>query len=100
MEQITLYFKEGASDKVYRAAIDPKDGGYVVAFAYGRRSSTLTTGTKTQVPVDYAAAKRIYDKLVAEKTARGYTPGEDGTPYRQTGRELQATGIDCQLLKP
>jgi bifunctional non-homologous end joining protein LigD len=100
MEQITLYFKEDGSDKVYRAAIKPKDGGYVVNFAYGRRGNTLTTGTKTQGPVAYAAAKRIYDKLVAEKTAKGYTPGEDGTPYRQTGRELQSTGIHCQLLNP
>jgi len=38
--------------------------------------------------------------LTAEKTATGYTPREDGTPYRQAGRALQATGIHCQLLNP
>jgi len=98
MENITLYFREGCSDKVYQAAIGTQGGGYVVTFAYGRRGATLTTGTKTQIPVDLDTAKRLYDKLVAEKTAKGYTDGEDGTPYRQTGRELQATGIHCQLL--
>jgi len=33
METITLYFRQGASDKIYQAAIEPKDGGYVVTFA-------------------------------------------------------------------
>ena len=65
MEQITLYYKQGGSDKVYQAAIVKQDGGYVVNFSYGRRGTTLQTGTKTQSPVNAADAKRIYDKLVA-----------------------------------
>ena len=51
METITLYFRQGSSDKIYQAAIEPKDGGFTVNFAYGRRGSTLSTGTKTQSPV-------------------------------------------------
>ena len=98
MEQITLYFKQGGSDKVYQAALESKDGGYIVAFAYGRRGTTLTTGTKTQTPLAYDEAKRIYDKLIAEKTAKGYTPGEDGTPYQHTDKA--STGIHCQLVNP
>jgi bifunctional non-homologous end joining protein LigD len=35
MEQITLYYRQGSSDKVYQASIVPQDGGYVVNFAYG-----------------------------------------------------------------
>ena len=27
MENITLYFRQGSSDKVYQAAIEAKDGG-------------------------------------------------------------------------
>jgi len=100
MEQITLYYRQGSSDKVYQASIAPKDGGYVVEFAYGRRGTTLQTGTKTQANVAYDEAKRIYDKLVAEKTAKGYTPGESGTPYRHTGREQQISGVLPQLLNP
>src|SRR5476649_1417611 len=76
MEQITLYYRQGSSDKVYQASIAQQNGGYAVHFAYGRRGTTLQTGTKTQAPVPYDDAKRIYDKLVGEKTAKGYTPGE------------------------
>lgn len=95
-EQVTLYYREGASDKVYQAAIESKQDGYAVNFAYGRRGSTLTTGTKTTTPVAYERAKQLYDKLVAEKTAKGYAPGENSTPYRHGDK--RATGILPQLL--
>jgi bifunctional non-homologous end joining protein LigD len=98
MEQITLYYRHGGSDKIYQARIEPKDAGYVVNFAYGRRGATLQTGTKTAAAVDYDAAKAIYNKLVNEKTAKGCTPGEDGTPYQHTDKTT--TGIQCQLLNP
>jgi bifunctional non-homologous end joining protein LigD len=99
-ERITLYYSDGRSDKTYQAQIEPKDGGFVVNFAFGRRGSTLQTGSKTATPVDYAAARKIYDKLVAEKTAKGYSPGEDGTPYQQTSLQARATGVLPQLLNP
>jgi len=98
MESITLYFKQGSSDKVYQAGIEPKNGKYVVNYAYGRRGTTLATGTKTSTAVDYDAAKAIYDKLVKEKQAKGYTVSEDGTPYQHSDKI--STGIHCQLLNP
>jgi bifunctional non-homologous end joining protein LigD len=98
MEHITLYFRQGSSDKVYQASIEPADGGHVVRFAYGRRGTTLQTGTKTNTPVSHDEAKRIYDKLIAEKTAKGYSPGPDGMPYAGTDKAGQTTGIHCQLL--
>src|SRR5205823_3494731 len=100
MEQITLYYRQGSSDKIYQASIQSKDGGYVVTFAYGRRGTTLHTGTKTQSAVNYDAAKAIYNGLVKEKTAKGYTSGETGTPYQHTEKEKLSTGIHCQLLNP
>ena len=96
METITLYYREGASDKVYQAAIEAAAGGYVVNFAYGRRGATLATGSKTQEPVDYAGAKRIFEKLVREKAAKGYSPGEGGTPYQHSDKSV--SGILPQLL--
>jgi bifunctional non-homologous end joining protein LigD len=84
MQNITLYFEQGSSNKVYQAAIEPKNGLFVVNFAFGRRGSTLNSGTKTDVPVDEQTASRIFEKLVAEKKAKGYTPGPDGTPHQQT----------------
>jgi predicted DNA-binding WGR domain protein len=79
----TLYFREGSSDKIYQANIEAADGGHVVNFAYGRRGSTMNTGTKTPAPVSLAEAVGIHDKLVASKLAKGYTPGEDGTPVQR-----------------
>jgi bifunctional non-homologous end joining protein LigD len=96
----SLHYREGNSDKVYQAAIEPKDDGFIVTYAYGRRGTTLTTGTKTSVPVPLATATGIFDKLVSAKLAKGYTPSEDGTPYRQTGDEGRDSGIRCQLLNP
>ena len=99
-ERVTLYFRQGGSDKVYHAALEPSGGGFTVNFAFGRRGSTLQTGTKTLSPVSHDAARKIYDKLIKEKTAKGYTPGEDGTPYRQNERQDRVTGILPQLLNP
>lgn len=36
-DKVTLYFREGSSDKVYQASIEPTAGGFLVNFAYGRR---------------------------------------------------------------
>ena len=99
-ESITLYYRDGGSDKVYTARIEAAEGGHVVNFAFGRRGNTLQTGTKTPKPVDYDTARKAYDKLVREKMAKGYTPGEDGTPYQHTSKEERATGIFPQLLNP
>ena len=100
LENITLYFKEGASDKVYQCAIEAAGERFVVNFQYGRRGATLNTGTKTNVPVDYEQARRIFNKLVKEKTSKGYTPGEDGTPYTAPDMSERFTGILPQLLNP
>jgi bifunctional non-homologous end joining protein LigD len=100
LARVTLYYREGSSDKVYQCAIEASGNAFVVNFAYGRRGSTLNTGTKTSSPVDYAMAKSIYDKLVREKTARGYTPGPEGTPYQGTSGAAKTSGILPQLLNP
>ena len=97
-ERVSLYYREGSSDKVYQAAIEPTGNQFVVNFAYGRRGATLTTGTKTSSPVDYGAAMKIYTKIVNEKKAKGYTEGANGTPYEHSDK--QASGILPQLLNP
>jgi bifunctional non-homologous end joining protein LigD len=100
MEQVTLYYREGASDKVYQARIEPKENGFVVLFAYGRRGGTFTTGTKTPTPLGLAEARALYEKLVREKVAKGYTPRADGTPYHSTDHSSRISGVHCQLLNP
>ncbi len=98
MQSVQLFFKQGSSDKIYQATIEPKAGKFVVNFCYGRRGSTLSTGTKTQTPVDLEQATRIFSKIVGEKKAKGYTEVEAGTPYQHS--EKQPSGVQCQLLNP
>ncbi len=104
IQSTSLYFREGPSDKEYHAAIEPHDGGFIVNFAYGRRGSTLTAGTKTRYPVSLIEATKIHEKLVASKLAKGYRiAGGSFTScqnYQQTGAEGRDTGIRCQLLNP
>ena len=38
--RVSLYYREGSSDKVYQAAIEPAGNQFVVNFAYGRRGGT------------------------------------------------------------
>ena len=97
----SLYFREGNSDKEYHASVKPQGEGYIVTFAYGRRGSTLTTGSKTPDIVTLSQATAIHDKLVREKTAKGYRPSdESATPYQQTGNAGNDSGVRCQLLNP
>lgn len=98
LERVSLYYRQGASDKVYQASIEPAGDRFVVNFAYGRRGATLSTGTKTTSPVDRETAVNTFTKLVAEKKAKGYTEGEDGTPYAHADK--QVSGILPQLLNP
>ncbi len=99
MKSVSLYFRQGSSDKEYHAQVQPKGAGWVVNFQYGRRGSSLTAGTKTQAPVSQAEADRIFDRLVAEKKGKGYTEGEAGTPYAGDLRK-EASGVVPQLLNP
>jgi len=99
-ETATLYFKEGASDKIYTANIEEASTGCLVTFTYGRRGSALTTGTKTATPIPYEQAKQIFDKLIREKTGKGYKPGDQHAAYADVAREQRDTGLRPQLLNP
>ncbi len=73
-------------------------GGYTVTFAFGRRGSALTAGTKTAAPVAWEKAQQIYDKLLAEKTGKGYTPDGAGALFAMTDHEGRRSGLHPQLL--
>ena len=98
IKSASLAYREGSSDKVYHASVEPKDSGFVVNFAYGRRGSTLQTGTKTQSPVDLAAATKIFNKIVAEKTAGGYSTDGSGVAFAGTANAGRVSGYVAQLV--
>ena len=93
-----LFYCNGSSDKEYHAAIKRADGGFTVAVAFGRRGSALTAGTKTNSPVPLEKAQQIYDKLIAEKKAKGYTPQGSGAPFAMTDNANRTSGLHPQLL--
>jgi len=68
----SLYFREGPSENEYHAAIEPRDEGFIVTFAYYRHGSNLTVGSKTPNPLPLEAATKVFDNLVASKRAKGY----------------------------
>ena len=73
VKQKRLHFQQGASDKVYEVDLcEVGTDEYLVNFRYGRRGATLTEGTKTVSPVDREKADKLFNKLVEEKSKKGY----------------------------
>ena len=84
---------------MYYVQLETSGSGYVVNFQYGRRGSTLNTGTKTAAPLSYDKARKVYDALVKEKVGKGYKATEGaGSAYTPAAPDLQFTGILPQLL--
>ena len=100
LTQTSLYYSEGRSDKEYHVELVAVDGGHVVNFRYGRRGAALTSGTKTAVPLSFDEAKALFDKLVKEKTAKGYTTDLSGAAYQGTEHAGRQTDFVPQLLNP
>lgn len=96
----SLYFCQGSSDKEYHAEILATPTGHVVNFRYGQRGSTLTAGTKTTQPVTLDNAQVIYEKLVREKQAKGYTANGTGIPYQDSTESNRSTDFVPQLCNP
>jgi bifunctional non-homologous end joining protein LigD len=89
-KQIELRYQNGTSDKVYKVSLVQEAEQWSVRYAYGRRGATLTAGYKVRhVPADKAAT--VYEKLVREKTLKGYQvfqggEGPIGVPRPTTGK--------------
>ena len=101
IQSASLHFREGNSDKVYHAAIEPKGDGYIVTFAYGRRGNTLTTGIKTDTPCRSKPRPSSSTSSSPRKSPRATNPtAKPAKPYQQSGDEGRDSGIRCQLLNP
>ncbi len=97
---VDLEYREGSSDKVYRAEVVESGCGYAVNYAYGRRGSALNAGTRTPAAVPLEQALKIYGKLVKSKTAKGYVEAVPGTaaPTAMPEGGRRDTGLRSQLL--
>lgn len=73
IKQTTLHYQDDRSDKIYEVdLLSAGDDGYIVNFRYGRRGANLKEGTKTTKPVPLPEAEKLFDKLVKDKTKKGY----------------------------
>lgn len=72
VKTVALFFQEGSSDKVYNATlVEEADGAFTVQVEWGRRGGPLQKGTKA-VRVPLARAEKELQKVVREKTNKGY----------------------------
>lgn len=101
MKNISLYFKEGSSNKEYHIKLVQSNGGFLVNFHYGRVGNALQNGSKTQTPVSLKDAEKIYDKLLKEKRAKGYSEGVNKNEFSEAiPADKKTVHILPQLLNP
>jgi len=79
----TLYYQEGSSDKVYVVEVREDSGAFSVMGFNGRRGETLNSQPKGS-GLSESEAQKLFNKIVKEKTGKGYKPGGD------SGSEIQA----------
>src|SRR6266851_3591581 len=70
-ERAELYFRQGSSDKVYQLQLENVQDQWSVQAKWGRRGSALQSDIKAN-GVPYQEAKRVYDRILREKTSKGY----------------------------
>src|ERR1700739_61626 len=70
-ERAELYFRQGSSDKVYHLQLENVQDQWSVQAQWGRRGSALQSDIKVSDST-YEEAKRVYDRLLREKTGKGY----------------------------
>ncbi len=73
-ERAELYFRQGSSDKVYHLQLVNEDDKWSVEAQWGRSGSTLQSDVKAN-GVAYEEAKSVYDRILREKTGKGYQIG-------------------------
>jgi bifunctional non-homologous end joining protein LigD len=70
-EKAELYFRQGGSDKVYHVQLENVQEQWSVQAQWGRRGSALQSDVKVS-STTYEEAKRVYDRILREKTGKGY----------------------------
>ena len=97
-KHVLLRYKAGGSDKDYQVHLVPQAGGWVVNFEYGRHGQSMTAGTKTESPLDFEAAAKVYDQSIKKQMTKGYTTSGTGVLYAGTDKADRVSGVLPQLL--
>ncbi len=87
-ERAELYFQQGSSDKVYHLQLENVQDQWSVQAQWGRRGSALQSDVKVS-GTSYEEAKRVYDRILREKTGKGYQIAQANA----NGNEAIAVGL-------
>src|SRR3989442_11428169 len=87
-ERAELYFQQGSSDKVYHLQLEGAQDQWSVQAQWGRRGSALQSDVKVS-GTKYEEAKRVYDRILREKTGKGYQVAQ----ATANGNEAIAVGM-------
>jgi bifunctional non-homologous end joining protein LigD len=99
IDTISLFFKEGSSDKFYTCSIEEDaDMTHLVSFVYGRRGTSGQSGIKCS-ELSYDEARKVYDKLIKEKMSKGYREDPNAVTHAGIVVDKIDSGVRPQLLK-
>lgn len=99
LNTISLYYRDEKSDKEYHLAIVGNErDGFRVEYRFGKRGAKLQCRFKNPVPIDFAAARKLFEKMRDDQLKDGYTTGESGTPYVGTENQGKVAGVRPMLL--
>lgn len=99
-ENISLYYRDPYSDKEYHLSLEgPSQNGtfygWSVKAKHGPRGGTLTHVDRTRgVATTYTKAKNLYDRIVKEKTAKGYKKPPNGLNWHEVADITTAIETD------
>src|SRR5205814_10306774 len=103
-ERAELYFQQGSSDKVYHLQLENVQDQWSVQSQWGRRGSALQSDVKVS-GTSYEEAKRVYDRILREKTGKGYqiaqaSPNGNGAIAVGLPATKEHSGHTPELLTP
>jgi predicted DNA-binding WGR domain protein len=73
LQTIRLQCTNGTSNKFYEISINACGGLFTVDFEYGPIGKGGKGGSKTDAPVDFSRARKMFDAIVSAKQRKGYT---------------------------
>jgi len=101
IEKVCLYYREGASDKVYEIHLTEEEDGFRVTGYNGRRGTKLVAQPKTPRPVPYRTARYIFDNLEATKLNHRRTPYHIASRETDTAQTQERTKVQSpDEIKP
>lgn len=90
---VSLFCTEGNSNKQYTVWMEKSGSGWLVNFQFGPVGGWVQGGTKTPSPVSRAQAEKVFEGLLKQKRAKGYSEGEDAPAFSHPAVKAVAASV-------